>query len=112
MGTAHTENTVNNTTKVVDFDSRCQQAAMCLWQGGRVTITEQQLRWYGVTPHQMVRELLNWVQSEEAQEVFDAQAYLGDEAYLGRQFTVYCTKCTKRGGVYFFQAKVLVSRES
>ncbi len=94
--------------KVVDFDSRCQQVAMYLWNGKSVSITEQQLRWYDVTPHQMISELLGWVQAAEAEAVWDScrdGAYCGDGGGLiGRQFTVYCTK---RGGVYSFKAKVI-----
>jgi len=94
--------------KVVDFDNRCQQVAMYLWQGRSITITEQQLRWYEVTPHQMIVELLGWVQAEEAEHVWEASrdgAYFGDGALKVRQFTVYCTK---RASVYVFKAKVIV----
>jgi hypothetical protein len=54
--------------KVVDFDSRCQQVAMYLWNGRSVSITEHQLQWYDVSPHQMISELLGWVQGEEAEQ--------------------------------------------
>ena len=93
--------------KVVDFDSRCQQVAMYLWNGRSVSITEQQLQWYDMSPHQMISELLWWVQAEEAEAVWEADrdgAYFGDGGLKGRQFTVYCTK---RGGVYSFKAKVI-----
>ena len=93
--------------KVVDFDSRCQQVAMYLWQGKSVSITEQQLQWYDVSPHQMISELLGWVQVEEAEAVWESDrdgAYCGDGGLKGRQFTVWCTK---RGGVYVFKAKVI-----
>ena len=82
--------------KVVDFDNRCQQVAMYLWQGKSVSITEQQLQWYDMSPHQVIEELLELVQSLECEEAW--------EAGLERQFTVYCTK---RGGVYSFKAKVM-----
>ena len=93
--------------KVVDFDSRCQQVAMYLWNGRSVSITEHQLQWYDVSPHQMISELLGWVQGEEAEAVWESQrdgAYCGDDGLKGRQFTVWCTK---RGGVYVFKAKVI-----
>ena len=94
--------------KVVDFDNRCQQVAMYLWQGKSVSITEQQLRWYEVSPHQMISELLGWVQTRaNAEHVRESQrdgAYCGDGAVKGRLFTVYCTK---RSGVYVFKAKVI-----
>ena len=93
--------------KVVDFDNRCQQVGMYLWQGKSVSITEQQLQWYDVSPHQMISELLWWVQAEEAEAVWESQhdgAYFGDGAVKGRQFTVYAPK---RGGVYVFKAKVI-----
>ena len=93
--------------KVVDFDSRCQQVAMYLWQGKSVSITEHQLQWYDVSPHQMISELLGWVQGEEAEAVWESQrdgAYFGDGGLKGRQFTVWCTK---RSGVYVFKAKVI-----
>jgi hypothetical protein len=90
--------------KVVDFDNRCQQVAMYLWQGKSVRITEQQLRWYDVSPHQMISELLGWVQGEEAEHVWESQAYSGEEGLKSRQFTVYCTK---RASVYVFKAKVI-----
>jgi len=93
--------------KVVDFDSRCQQVAMYLWNGKSVCITEQQLRWYDVTPHQMIGELLWWVSVEEAEHVWEASrdgAYFGDGALKRRQFTVYCTKCAS---TYYFKAKVI-----
>ena len=93
--------------KVVDFDNRCQQVAMYLWNGRSVSITERQLAWYDVTPHQMISELLGWVQGEEAEAVWEADrdgAYCVDGGLKGRQFTVYCTK---RGGVYSFKAKVI-----
>jgi Cft2 family RNA processing exonuclease len=93
--------------KVVDFDTRCQQVAMYLWQGKSVRITEQQLRWYDVSPHQMISELLGWVTSEEAEHIWEADrdgAYFGDGALKSRQFTVYCTK---RASVYVFKAKVI-----
>ena len=93
--------------KVVDFDNRCQQVARYLWQGKSVSITEHQLRWYGVSPHQMISELLGWVQAEEAEAVWESQrdvAYCGDGGLKGRLFTVYATK---RGGVYVFKAKVM-----
>ncbi len=86
--------------KVVDFDNRCQQVAMYLWSGRSVSITEQQLRWYDVSPHQMISELLGWLQGEEAEAVWEAN----DGELKGRQFTVWCTK---RGGVYVFKAKVI-----
>ena len=82
--------------KVVDFDSRCQQVAMYLWNGRSVSITEHQLQWYEVSPHQMISELLELVQSLECEEAW--------EAGLERRFTVYCTK---RSGVYVFKAKVI-----
>jgi hypothetical protein len=91
--------------KVVDFDNRCQQVAMYLWNGKSVCITQQQLAWYDVSPHQMISELLGWVQAEEAEHVWEA---VQDGAYFGdgmRQFTVYCTK---RASVYMFKAKVIV----
>ena len=94
--------------KVVAFDDRCQQVARYLWQGKSVSITEQQLRWYDVSPHQMISELLGWVQAEEAEAVWESDrdgAYFGDGGLKGRQFTVYATK---RGGVYVFKAKVIV----
>ena len=93
--------------KVVDFGDRCQQVAMYLWQGKSVSITEHQLQWYAITPHQMISELLGWVQGEEAEAVWEADrdgAYCGDGGLKGRQFTVWCTK---RGGVYVFKAKVI-----
>ena len=96
--------------KVVDFDSRCQQVGMYLWNGRSVSITEQQLQWYDVSPHQMISELLGWVQGEEAEAVWEADrdvnrgVYCGDGTLKGRQFTVWCTK---RGGVYVFKAKVI-----
>lgn len=93
--------------KVVDFDDRCQQVARYLWQGKSVSITEQQLRWYDVSPHQMISELLGWVQGEEAEAVWESQrdgAYFGDGGLKLRSFTVWCTK---RGGVYSFKAKVM-----
>ena len=93
--------------KVVDFDSRCQQVAMYLWNGRSVSITEQQLQWYEVSPHQMISELLGWVTAEEAEAVWESDrdgAYCGDGGLKGRRFTVYCTK---RGGVYSFKAKVM-----
>ena len=93
--------------KVVDFDNRCQQVAMYLWNGKSVCITEQQLAWYEMSPHQMISELLGWVQGEEAEAVWEADrdgAYCGNRELKGRQFTVYCTK---RGGVYVFKAKVI-----
>ena len=93
--------------KEVDFDNRCQQVARYLWQGRSVSITEHQLQWYEVSPHQMISELLGWVQAEEAEAVWESQrdgAYCGDGAVKGRQFTVWCTK---RGGVYSFKAKVM-----
>ena len=94
--------------KVVDFDSRCQQVAMYLWNGRSVSITEQQLQWYEVSPHQMISELLGWVQTRaNAEHVRESQrdgAYCGDGAVKGRLFTVYCTK---RSGVYVFKAKVI-----
>ena len=77
--------------KVVDFDSRCQQVAMYLWNGRSVSITEHQLQWYDVSPHQMISELLGWVQGEEAEAVWESQrdgAYCGDGGLKGRQFTV------------------------
>ena len=93
--------------KVVDFDNRCQQVGMYLWNGRSVSMTEQQLTWYEMSPHQMISELLGWVQGEEAEAVWEADregAYFGDGGLKGRQFTVYCTK---RGGVYSFKAKVI-----
>ena len=93
--------------KVVDFDSRCQQVAMYLWQGKSVSITEHQLQWYDMSPHQMISELLQWIKAEEAEAVWESDrdgAYCGDGGLKGRQFTVYCTK---RGGVYVFKAKVI-----
>jgi Cft2 family RNA processing exonuclease len=73
--------------KVVDFDSRCQQVAMYLWNGRSVSITEHQLQWYDVSPHQMISELLGWVQtrSETPKHVRESQrdgAYFGDGADL------------------------------
>ena len=93
--------------KVVDFDNRCQQVAMYLWQGKSVSITEHQLQWYEVSPHQMISELLGWVQGEEAEAVWESDrdgAYFGEGGLKGRQFTVYATK---RSGVYVFKAKVI-----
>jgi len=94
--------------KVVDFDNRCQQVGTHLWNGRSVSITEQQLRWYDVSPHQMISELAGWVQGEEAEHVWEADrdgAYCGNGGLKGRQFTVYCTR--GRGGVYSFKAKVI-----
>jgi len=93
--------------KVVDFDNRCAQVGVYLWSGRSVSITEQQLAWYEVTPHQMISELLHQCRCEEAEAVWEADregAYFGDGGLKGRQFTVYCTK---RGGVYSFKAKVI-----
>ena len=82
--------------KVVDFGDRCQQVARYLWNGRNVSITERQLQWYEMSPHQVIEELLESVQSLECEEAC--------EAGFERQFTVYCTK---RGGVYSFKAKVM-----
>ena len=82
--------------KVVDFGDRCQQVARYLWSGRNVSITEQQLQWYDMSPHQVIEELLESVQSLECEEAC--------EAGLERRFTVYCTK---RSGVYVFKAKVI-----
>ena len=82
--------------KVVDFDSRCQQVAMYLWNGRSVSITEHQLQWYEMSPHQVIEELLESVQSLECEDACEAD--------FERQFTVYCTK---RSGVYVFKAKVI-----
>jgi sugar/nucleoside kinase (ribokinase family) len=93
--------------KVVDFDSRCQQVAMYLWQGKSVSITEQQLRWYDVSPHQMIKELLGWLQAEEAEAIWegDRDAWeAGDAFRLPRRFTIWCTRGAN--GVYVFKAKV------
>lgn len=83
-----------------DFDCRCQMVAADLWQGRSVTVTEQQLRFYNVTPHQVIESLAYWLASEEAEACWEAE-----HLYRGncdkRTHVVYCTK---RGATYAFKA--------
>ena len=99
--------------RVIDFNIRCQMVGGYLHSGRSVTMTEAQLKFYGVTPHQVITELMNWVISEEAEEVWEAEregAWQAerDEAYhcdrvLPRTYVIYCTKVQDK---YKFKAKV------
>ena len=102
--------------RVVDFDQRCQMVAGYLHQGKSVTMTEAQLKFYRVTPHQVIAELLNWVTAEEAEEVWEADrdaayqrerddAYYCEASRRARTYVIYCTKVQDK---YKFQAKVKV----
>ena len=101
--------------RVVDFDQRCQMVAGYLHQGKSVTMSEAQLKFYRVTPHQVIAELLNWVIAEEAEEVWESerdnawQAERDDtysrERVDPRTYVIYCTKVQDK---YKFQAKVKV----
>ena len=85
-----------------EFDCRCQNVASYLHAGKSVTITTQQLKFYGVTPHQALSVLTQWVKAEEAEECWEAETlYRGYKET--RMFIVYCTKC---GDKYVFRAKV------
>jgi hypothetical protein len=91
--------------RVIDFNIRCQMVGGYLHSGRSVTMTEAQLKFYGVTPHQVITELMNWVISEEAEEVWEAAhegAYHCDRV-LPRTYVIYCTKVQDK---YKFKAKV------
>ena len=100
--------------RVIDFDQRCQMVAGYLHQGKSVTMSEAQLKFYRVTPHQVIQELLNWVMAEEAEEAWEAnreEAWQAerDESYYRagvdpRTYVIYCTKV--QGDKYVFKAKV------
>jgi hypothetical protein len=92
--------------RMVEFGDRCWRLGPYLHRGKRVTMTEQQLRHYGVTPHQVISELLNWVNAEEAEEVWETkrdEPQCGESYCRARTFIVYCTK---QGDKYVFKAKV------
>ena len=85
-----------------EFDCRCQNIAFYLHAGKSVTITTQQLKFYGVTPHQAISVLAQWVKAEEAEECWEAETlYRGYKEV--RTWVVYCTKQADR---YVFRAKV------
>ena len=85
-----------------EFDCRCQNIAHYLHAGKSVTITVQQLKFYGVTPHQALSVLTQWVKAEEAEECWEVE-HLYRGTHHERVFVVYCTKC---GDKYVFRAKV------
>ena len=91
--------------RVVDFDQRCQMVAGYLHQGKSVSMTEAQLKFYRVTPHQVIAELLNWVAAEEAEEVWDEE-HAGAYHQPSRPLRTYVIYCTKVQGKYVFKAKV------
>ena len=65
-------------------------------------MTQQQLRYYGVSPHDMITELAMWVSAEEAEAYMNAANFFCGEPE-DRTWVVYCTKC---GEKYVFRAKV------
>jgi len=92
--------------KVVDFDDRCQMVASHLWYGKSVTMTEQQLRWYGVKPHDVIVSLSTCLRFEEAEACWESErdgAYFGEGYHEARTYIVYCTKQADK---YVFRAKV------
>lgn len=91
--------------KMYDFDLRCAQLGGYLQQGKSVTMSEAQLKWYSVTPHQVIAELLNWVNSAEAEEVWD-EANAGAYHQHSRSLRTYVIYCTKVQDKYKFKAVV------
>ena len=91
--------------RVFDFDQRCQMVAGYLHQGKSVTMSEAQLKWYSVTPHQVIAELLNWVNSAEAEEVWDDEQ-CGAYHQHSRSVRTYVIYCTKVQDKYKFKAVV------
>ena len=85
-----------------EFECRCQNVASYLWVGRSVVMTAQQLRHYRVTPHQVIAQLANCVNAEEAEASWQARL-LNNESRLQRMYVVYCTK---QGDTYVFRAKV------
>jgi len=84
-----------------EFDCRCQNVASYLHAGKSVTITVQQLKFYGVTPHQALTVLAQWVKAEEAEECWEAETL-----YRGyREVRTWVVYCTKNGDKYVFRAK-------
>jgi len=88
--------------KVVEFDDRCQMVASHLWERKSVTMTEKQLQYYGVKPHDVILALAYWVRLEELEACWEAE-HLYRGTHHERVFIVYCTKC---GDKYVFRAKV------
>lgn len=91
--------------KMYDFDHRCQMVAGYLHQGKSVTMTEAQLKFYRVTPHQVIAELLNWVTAEEAEDAWD-EANAGAYHQPSRSVRTYVIYCTKVQDKYKFKAVV------
>jgi len=85
-----------------EFDCRCQMVASHLWQRKSVTMSEKQLQYYGVKPHDVILALAYWVRFEEIEACWEAEdLYRG--THHERVFVVYCTKCRDK---YIFRAKV------
>lgn len=88
--------------KVVEFDDRCQMVASHLYDRKSVTMTEKQLQYYGVKPHDVILALAYWVRLEELEACWEAE-HLYRGTHHERVFVVYCTK---QGDKYVFRAKV------
>ena len=84
-----------------EFSSRCQMVASYLWNGKSVTMSKEQLEDYGVTVHQVITELANWLKAEESEACWEAQVlYQGS-----RRRKTWIVYCTKQGDKYVFKAK-------
>ena len=89
-------------TKAHDFDDRCQIVAADLWYGRSVVMTEQQLRFYNVTPHKVIEALAYWLKSEESEACWEER-----NLYRGhRDEKTWIVYCTKRADKYVFKAKI------
>ena len=92
--------------KMIEFDDRCWHLGPYLHRGKRVTMTEAQLKFYRVTPHQVISGLLNWVTAEEAESVWENER---DEPQCGKSYCrarTFIVYCTKQGDKYVFKAVV------
>jgi len=84
-----------------EFSSRCQMVASYLWNGRSVRMSKEQLEEYGVTVHQVISELANWLKAEESEACWEAQVlYQGS-----RRRKTWIVYCTKQGDKYVFKAK-------
>ena len=87
--------------KETDFTHRCMIVGGYLWRGRSISMTQQQLRYYGVSPHDMITELAMWVSAEEAEAYMNAVNFSCGEPE-DRTWVVYCTKVQDK---YVFRAK-------
>jgi len=86
----------------MEFSDRCQMVASYLWNGRSVRMSKGQLEEYGVTVHQVITELANWLKAEESEACWEAQVlYQGS-----RRRKTWIVYCTKQGDKYVFKAKV------